>query len=363
MNDTKETSFIILGLALFSMFFGGGNLIFPLQLGVNGGDFWMTGTLGFILSGVFLPLLGVISILRFEGNVTSFFSLMGKWPAFLFRFLLLTFWIPLGSSPRCITLSYEGARALFSSLPFAAFSAFFCLLTYFCLFKKSAFIEILGKFLTPVLLFLLLGVLVAGVSEGGFESISREESIALQNYQVQNFSEAFWLGLKMGYNTMDLIASFFFVSSILSLLGHSKRKKRIIVKASCLALFILTSVYSLMIFVASLYAPAIWDIPSEKLFLILSEMILGEKAKMAVALTVTLACFGTLMALTRVYGDFLKMMKVKEKSGIVGILMVSFFVSLFGLKGITSITSPMMEVFYPTLLLFIIISFFRVPKS
>ncbi|MCB9229710.1 MAG: branched-chain amino acid transport system II carrier protein, partial [Deltaproteobacteria bacterium] len=96
---------IIVGLALFSMFFGSGNLIFPLDVGRVAGGQFLWGALGFILTAVLVPFMGVVAMVVYNGDYQKFFAFSGKKTGFILTLILLSFWIPFGSGPRCITLS------------------------------------------------------------------------------------------------------------------------------------------------------------------------------------------------------------------------------------------------------------------
>src|SRR3990167_2898383 len=93
MEIKKKNSSLVIGLALFAMFFGSGNLIYPLFVGTNSSGNTFYSILGFLLSAVALPFLGVIAMVLFKGDYTDFFSILGKKFGFLFSFILLTIWI------------------------------------------------------------------------------------------------------------------------------------------------------------------------------------------------------------------------------------------------------------------------------
>src|ERR1700733_7287446 len=105
MKLGKKTSILIIGMALFSMFFGSGNLIFPLHIGTLAREAWIPAAAGFLVSAVLLPFVGAIAMVLYRGNYSDFFDTIGRRWGFLLSTILLTVWIPLGSAPRCMTLS------------------------------------------------------------------------------------------------------------------------------------------------------------------------------------------------------------------------------------------------------------------
>jgi len=201
-----QSKALVIGLALFSMFFGSGNLIFPLAVGRVSGEQFLAGAAGFILTAVLVPFLGVVAMVVFDGDYRKFFSFLGAKTGFLFTLILLTFWIPFGSGPRCVTLSYASVAPFLGGVPLWLFGLFYTCLVYALSYKKNRFIDILGSVLTPSLL-VCLGILVY-----------KGASLATQMPPSEVGGEQSFLnGLLEGYNTMDLIASFFFSSTITKL--------------------------------------------------------------------------------------------------------------------------------------------------
>ena len=152
MSQTQKHSSLVIGLALFSMFFGSGNLIYPLFIGKIAEQSWVSAALGFCCTGVLFPFLGVIAMVLYKGSYSEFFNLFGKRFGFLLTLAILTVWIPLGSAPRCVILSYSSMKANLAMPPLWLFSAFYCLLLYFVVRNKSRMLDILGYVLTPTLL-------------------------------------------------------------------------------------------------------------------------------------------------------------------------------------------------------------------
>src|ERR1700722_11983722 len=102
MKFLLKTESLSLGLAMFSMFFGAGNVIFPLALGQFAGDKNLYAILGLILTAALIPAAGVFAMILFEGNYKNFFGRLGKVPGFLLAFTTISLLGPLGSTPRCI---------------------------------------------------------------------------------------------------------------------------------------------------------------------------------------------------------------------------------------------------------------------
>lgn len=344
MQSSKTMSSSVIGLALFSMFFGSGNLIYPLFIGQAAQSFWPLAALGFFLTAVALPFMGVIAMLLFQGNFERFFSSLGKNNGFYLSLLLLTVWIPLGSGPRCIVLSYQSLASYFEMPSLALFSFFYSLLVFLIIRKKKQILHILGYFLTPALLLCLFVIIIKGILKG---------KAALMPDLHDNF---FLLGIREGYNTMDLIASFFFSASIIRNVETLERGESLkkILRACLFASFLLAAVYLGLIFISALHAEALKEIPKEQLLAFVSKKLLGAQNGIIAAVAVVLACLTTSIAMLSVYSEFLQeKLYAKQKVCIFFSLLLTFWMSIFGLEGISAVTSPVLSICYPFLILMI----------
>ncbi|MDP3935448.1 MAG: branched-chain amino acid transport system II carrier protein, partial [Alphaproteobacteria bacterium] len=96
----------VYGFAIFAMFFGSGNLVFPLQLGQHVGKNWFLGFLGLLSTGIVLPFLGLFVIKLHKGNYRSFFAEGGKMASIILPFFTLSLLGSFGVVPRCITVAH-----------------------------------------------------------------------------------------------------------------------------------------------------------------------------------------------------------------------------------------------------------------
>jgi len=129
----KVSSVFTAGFAMFSMFFGSGNLVFPLLLGSVVQGTYAYAILGLFISAVCIPFLGLIGMIQFNGDREAYFSRLGRIPSFVLVFFLLALIGPLGVIPRCITVAFGGVRLIAPFFPFFIFSFLFCLL-FICIF-------------------------------------------------------------------------------------------------------------------------------------------------------------------------------------------------------------------------------------
>jgi LIVCS family branched-chain amino acid:cation transporter len=350
MQPSKKGSIFVIGLALFAMFFGSGNLIFPLSIGQLAQDQYLWGLTGFICTGVLLPFLGVITMVIYNGDYTRFFGSVGKTLGFLFTIALLTVWIPLGSAPRCITLSYVNASSYVGSIPLWAYSLGYCALLLPLSYRKGRALEILGYVLTPLLLICLGFIVYEGMTlSPGYGPTEAATSTLL------------YRGLVEGYHTMDLIASFFFTSTVIAALrevsknaADAKNVIKVTMKSCAVGIVVLGIVYIGLVAVAAANAAVLEGVPKDQLLLKLVTHLLGPQLRVVSTAAVMLACLTTSIALQIVYADFLTNSlfkgKISLKTGMIITMLVTYGMSIQGFEGISRLTGPILEVFYPLLL-------------
>lgn len=354
-NNRRQLSFAVIGLALFSMFFGSGNLIFPLFLGQIAESQWIFTSIGFFTTAVLLPLTGVIAMVLYKGDYGTFFGCFGKKIGFFLTLILLTVWIPLGSAPRCAALAYASMLPYVESpLPLWFFSSLYCIFTFIVVYKKTRLLDVLGYLLTPLLLLCLAVIIGKGI-----------HLPALAPTEVSSDTLSFlFRGLSEGYNTMDLIASFFFSASIIDILRRSSHDESLSLKttfkASLVGSALLAIVYIGLICLAVSHSEALYGIPKEQLLVHLAKNILGSQLGIIASVAVFLACFTTSVALATVFANFVAEKILGSRDHYPLALFITqgatFVMSITGLQGITAVTEPILQIFYPMLMIMIVIN-------
>ena len=355
MSLKKSSSVIAAGLALFSMFFGAGDLIWPLILGGNAGDKNLFAMLGLLVTGVSLPLLGLIAMMMFKGDYRDFFGQAGKWPGLVLVFIIQAILGPLGSIPRLITLSYATLKPyLPMELSLLAFSILSSLLVLGFTFKKNKVINILGLILTPILLLCLGSILVLGF-------INPPAAHA----NVWTHGEAFSNGLHVGYNTLDLIAAFIFAPLVLSHfmtdkedMANPQGRQEVfgkMLKASLLAAGLLSAMYIGLTYVASYYTHVLpaGHLPEERLSAI-AQHLLGPQGAFFACLAVAMACLTTAIPIVSICSEYIQEDLLPDNTGPLiplGITLgVSIAVANLGFIGIANMLSPILNILCPSLI-------------
>lgn len=352
MKLDRKTSAWVIGMALFSMFFGSGNLIFPLYIGTLAKEAWIPAAAGFLISAVMLPFLGALTMVLYRGDYRNFFSTIGSKTGFLLSAVLLTVWIPLGSAPRCMTLAFASVYSYFGMAPPVwVFCLVYSFLVYLVIKRGLGVLDILGKVITPMLLCCIAFIFAKG-------------SISMPYAQAPDHHNSYFLlGLVEGYNTMDLIASFFFSASVIHLLTQSKegsitKALPLVFKGSAIGMTVLGIVYIALISLSAHFAPILQNVPKDQLLAYLAQQILGPTWSIVALGAILLACFSTSIALVIAYTDFLHedvlQLKFRPVVAMLAALSIAFVMSLFGLEGITYVTGPVLKVGYPILIMLII---------
>jgi len=206
MKTLPTRDLAALGFLTFALFLGAGNIIFPPRVGLGAGEHLWSAALGFLLTGVGLPLLTVVALARAGGGLQALTAPLGKAAGMALGVAVYLAIGPLFATPRTATVSFElGMAPLLGSTPSALFGyslGYFALVALLSLYPGKL-VDIIGRLLTPVLI-LALGVLGAGawVLPAGALSAS---AAAYQSHTL-----ALGQGFVQGYQTMDALAALVF---------------------------------------------------------------------------------------------------------------------------------------------------------
>lgn len=349
---------LLYGFALFSMFFGSGNLVFPLQIGMNSGNQWLMGFIGLLLTGIVLPFLGLFVIKIHKGSYEDFFGQAGSVARVILPLFTLSLLGAFGVIPRCITVAHGGIASLFPSVSLIYFSVLFCIICFIMCLKDRHMVAILGKWLTPVMLVCLILLILGGIYYAPALSTQASESWSV-----------FSAGFQRGYKTMDLFAAFFFSSfmfkQIQDKMGSSACEKSIIQAAlapSLIGAGLLGLIYFGLVFLGAYYAPIAQNVSPELILPTIASNILGEHAALVIGIIVIFACLSTAVALNNIYARYLcKLLKLAPAYFpwvLMGTTLISFTISLLDFKGIAQFLEPVLDVSYPGIILLTFLSIF-----
>ena len=298
MKKTKET--LVIAFALFSLFFGAGNLILPPQLGFKAGDFWWLVTLGFCLSAVLVPILGILAHARLQGTIFDFGKKVSPTFALGYAFIIYAISIAL-PSPRTASVTHEIAIQPFFDTPYILTSMVYFGLVFVFVMNRSKILDILGKVLTPAIIGILLFILGIATFSYPFD------------FGETVFINPFTDGILEGYQTFDAIGAIVVGGVIIISIDLKKQKasytekKRLIRNAGGLAGLGLFLIYAGLIFTGALMHNEFEaDISRTALLNGISTKTLGNTAHLFLSVLVSLACFTTAVGIVTGTADFVK---------------------------------------------------------
>lgn len=354
MNKNKDI--LIIGFALFSMFFGAGNLIFPPYIGISSGSSWLISFLGFILADVGIILLSIIAISK-AGSLQNVIGRAGKKFGITLEFLMMLCLGPILVIPRTGATTFE-----MSILPLAKnfnpvlFSLIFFSITLLLTIKPTKVMDIIGKFLTPILLLSLAFLIVKGIVS------------PIGNLEDINSSDLFITGVTQGYQTMDALGIGGIVALIMTSLvskGYTDKNENIslAIKSALIACVGLTVVYGGLTFLgATAYSLYDTNISQTALLINITHQLLGSTGTIMLAVVVGFACLTTSIGLTSVTGKFFEDFtnkKLKYEHIVIFICVFSAIVSNFGVDKIIQIAIPILSLIYPVTIVLVVMNIFK----
>lgn len=298
MNN-KKTIFII-GFALFASFFGAGNLILPPQLGFNSGPDWWLVALGFITSATVIPLLALFGHAKLQGTMLDFGNKVS--PLFSLVYCLCVYIIAVTLPiPRTAAVTHEMAIQPFFDTPSLLTSSLYFAIAFIFVMKRDSILSILGKFLTPLIVLILLAIIAIGL----FSSPETMNPSVLE-------SPAIVAGLLEGYQTYDALGGILIGGVVIISLNLEggvsfEDKKAIIAKSGVVAAFGLFIIYAGMIAVGALHNTEFESsISRPELLTGLSLKTLGNIGNLFLSILISLACFTTAVSVIVGTADFFK---------------------------------------------------------
>lgn len=352
---------ITLSFVLFSLFFGAGNLIFPPFLGQNAGKNGILATIGFLLTAVILPVLGVIVVSKFNG-LDKLARKINKYFGLIYTLLIYLSIGPGLGIPRAASVPFEMAIKPYLNDQNNAFiymiiySFIFFLIALWLVLKPSKLINRIGHVLTPLLLVLLFIFFISYLFLGKINV-----ALPKNGYEINPFLK----GFNEGYNTMDAIAALNFglvLSTLLKNYGIEKEKELMkhTISSGIISGIILSVIYLMLSFIGIASSGAYnTNNGAETLRLIVYDLF-GESGAILLALIFTLACLTTCVGLINSISLYLSSLfkKISYKYFTIIITFISFLISNLTLDYILKISVPILNIIYPTSILLILLGLY-----
>lgn len=357
MNNIKKKDIITCGFALFAIFFGAGNLIFPPYLGVLSGGRWLQSAIGFLMTDPVIPVIGVLVTMKLGGRADDLGKRVSPKFAKLIGMIAILLIGPLFAVPRTGASTHEiFTQPLFgSNIPIIVTAIIFFGLTWWIAINPSKVIDYVGNILTPVLLVILAVIVVKSIVAPPGQPITTDAT------------GLFSLGFKEGYQTMDALGAALMagiVSTDLIRRGYTDEKTKLKagVGVGLVALILLALVYGGLTYagatVGQFYNATT---PRTELLIGMTSLLMGDIGRVALGVAVALACLTTSTGLISTCGNYFSTItegKLSYKKVVTVATLISLVISLLGVDSIITIAVPVLTIIYPVVMVLIILSIF-----
>lgn len=355
--------YLTIGSMLFGLFFGAGNLIFPVHMGQEAGSAVFLANLGFLVTGIGLPFLGVIAIGSSQSNgLFDLASKVNKRYAFIFTILLYLVIGPFFALPRLATTSFEIGLSpfipkKFTTLSLAIFSVAFFVVAWLFSRKPSKLLDYVGKFLNPLFL-VLLGILLV------LAFTRPMGSVATAPVQTAYENTPFITGFIEGYNTLDALASLAFGIIIVTTIrqrGVTKPSTIALdtIKSGAVSILLMGLIYSLLAYMGTM---SLGTFPlSDNGGIALAQIAnhyLGTFGSLILALIVIVACLKTGIGLISAFSEtFIELFpKQNYLFFATGVSIMACLFANIGLTKIIEFSIPVLMFLYPLAMTLILLA-------
>lgn len=358
----KPTATVLaVGLMLFSMFFGAGNLIFPPMLGIESGNHFAPAITGFILTGVLLPVITVIAVAISGSGVRDLASRAGVVFGVVFSIVA---YLSIGSfyaMPRAAAIGYElGIESTFGlsgNMWRLVCTTVFFAVSFAIVIVPGKVADTLGKFLTPALLVLLAVLTIVAIGKMNDPAIP-----ATEEYQ----SNPLVAGILQGYFTMDSIAALAFAIMVVSSFGSKgftdhKQVVKLTSVSAFVAGFFLLLVYVSLGYMGTLMPNKQSYSSGANILSFASKSSLGTVGDMVFSGVVLLACLTTAVGLIAASASFFNEMlpKISYRTWAIIFTLIGLAIANLGLERILALSGPVIGLIYPPAIALIIVSVFH----
>ena len=350
MNKRTQDIFVS-GLALFAIFFGAGNLIFPPYLGVTTGDGWFATMCGFLLADPVIPILTVFITAFAGGRAVDLGKRVSPGFAKLLSLVAIICIGPAFAIPRTAATTHEvGVMPFFPNAPAFITSIVFFAITFALAYKESGVVDIIGKYITPALLIFLVLIIAKAI-------ITPVGAIV----PVEHDGGFFVSGFYEGYQTLDALAAPLFTGIVVADLirkGYgevSEKERRSFIMMVGLVCFVaLAVVYGGLTYLGA-QGSSMFTADDSRVEILVSlvGMLFGNFGKVALGLAVALACLTTSVGLTSAAGNFFEDIsngKIKYSVTVIVVTVISFALSLIGVDAIIALAGPVLTIVYPIII-------------
>ncbi|MBM6936458.1 branched-chain amino acid transport system II carrier protein [Enterococcus cecorum] len=354
--------YLYLGSMLFGLFFGAGNLIFPVHMGQEAGANVWPAIIGFLITGIGLPFLGIIAIgISGENGLFDLASRVHKGYGYFFTVALYLVIGPFFAMPRLAATSFEIGLTPFvaesqKTLFLAIFSILFFALSWWFSRNPSKLLDYVGKFLNPLFLALLAILIVMSFVK---PMANIHDITVLGKYR----DHAFFTGFQNGYNTLDVLASLAFGIIVVNTLKNKGVTKKSTItadtfKSGAVSVLLMGIIYSFLSLMGTM-SMGKFDL-SENGGIALAQIAhyyLGTGGSIILALIVVVACLKTTIGLTTAFSEtFAELFPGLSYSTLIaGVSIIPCIIANVGLTSIISYSTPVLMFLYPLAIILVLL--------
>lgn len=358
----SSKDYLYLGSMLFGLFFGAGNLIFPVHMGQEAGANVWPAIIGFLITGIGLPFLGIIAIgISGENGLFDLASRVHKGYGYFFTVALYLVIGPFFAMPRLAATSFEIGLTPFvaenqKTLFLAIFSILFFALSWWFSRNPSKLLDYVGKFLNPLFLVLLAILIVMSFVK---PMANIHDITVLGNYR----NHAFFTGFQNGYNTLDVLASLAFGIIVVNTLKNKGVTKKSTItadtfKSGAVSVLLMGIIYSFLSLMGTM-SMGKFDL-SENGGIALAQIAhyyLGTGGSIILALIVVVACLKTTIGLTTAFSEtFAELFPGLSYSTLIaGVSIIPCIIANVGLTSIISYSTPVLMFLYPLAIILVLL--------
>lgn len=360
MKELSKKDLVFVGLMLFSLFFGAGNLIFPPFLGQMAGDKVWIALGAFLITAVGFPILGVIAIAK-SGGLENLARRVHPVFAIIFTILIYLSIGPCLGIPRAGSLPFEMVVAPYlpqgmsESLARLLFTLVFFSVAYWLSLSPTKLVDRMGKVLTPTLLLLILVVVIGSI----FNPIG-----AYGEASAAYVDSPFVTGFLEGYLTMDTIAALNFgIVIALAIKAKGVKEEKYVISTSIKAGFIagalLVVIYAVLAHLGAASGGRFGATTNGAVTLTnVTTYLFGNSGAVLLAVLFTLACLTTSVGLITSCSQYFATLtkKITYKNWVRILALSSMTLANMGLTKILSVSVPLLNMIYPIAIMLIVLA-------
>lgn len=367
MEKLKMRQILSLTFTLFAIFFGAGNMIFPPAMGQVAGEHYLQALAGFILTDAGIALLGIIAVVLVGNKIMDLGDLVSRRFSLCLSITVYLLIGPLFALPRTGSVSYELAVRSYVPqeyewLASLLVTAVFFALTYYLSGNPGKVVDIIGKYMTPILIVSIVLLYLACLFLDKSQHALQYGAIGQAQGEYREI--AFFKGMIEGYNALDGPAGPVFAIIIIhAITGFQVKERKNVVKYTVIsgigAVLILSIIYYMLTYIGAT-THTIFENGGALLHGVASDL-LGPVGGLVLGASVFLACMTTSIGLTTSFADYFHELlpSVSYRKITAAVCLFSFAVSNVGLSYLIAVSQPVLMMIYPELIVLILLSFVR----